>query len=330
MRLMEDVLKALKPLKYRRWNRSGSSDMLSESAFDACNRIYDDFADVIFSYDNEKRDYSIPVWTMGSCFARELEYSLRKSGANVVSVTDQDSDDLLRDETGKISTSLFHRYTPAAMAQDIRRSFDEQPNWTDESLLFDSPKGIFDAHYNQTFIRQTLDEALRRRQLAKNLVRNVKRANVIALTLGLVESWRHLPTGLVLNSIEGSLLTRKGEFSLEIQTASQVVEDLESIYDLISRHHESGDFDLFITVSPVPMQSTFTSDDVIIANTHSKSTLRVAAADFVSRHNNTHYFPSYEIVTFSNQAKAWRPDRIHVQPEMVAQIMANFRGSVFE
>lgn len=51
-----------------------------------------------------------------------------------------------------------------------------------------------------------------------------------------------------------------------------------------------------LTVSPVPLAATHTSQHVLVANTISKSTLRLVAQYAANKFSNVFYFPSYEIV----------------------------------
>ncbi len=93
---------------------------------------------------------------------------------------------------------------------------------------------------------------------------------------------------------------------------------------MVRRHHRDGDFQFVVTVSPVPLQATFTDQDVIVANAESKAVLRAAAGAFARRHDNVSYFPSYEMVTHSHPDFALRPDRAHVEWAMVDRIMSSF------
>jgi hypothetical protein len=66
-------------------------------------------------------------------------------------------------------------------------------------------------------------------------------------------------------------------------------------------------------VSPVPLMATFAGRDVAVANAHSKALLRALAEEFSVRHENVHYFPSYEIATLSDPALVWEEDLRHVK-----------------
>jgi hypothetical protein len=81
---------------------------------------------------------------------------------------------------------------------------------------------------------------------------------------------------------------------------------------------------IIVTVSPVAMKSTFTGEDIVLANSYSKSTLLSAARRFARNNDNVDYFPSYEIVTCSERGLAYRADYRHVSTGIVAVIMDTF------
>jgi len=87
---------------------------------------------------------------------------------------------------------------------------------------------------------------------------------------------------------------------------------------------------MVVTVSPVPLQVTFSGKDIVVANMDSKATLRAAAAEFVRKHDNAHYFPSYEMVVYSHTKLAWRPDRLHVNKGMVGRIVSQFIDAYYQ
>ena len=98
---------------------------------------------------------------------------------------------------------------------------------------------------------------------------------------------------------------------------------LERIHRLVSEHGHP-DVQILVTVSPVPLDATFTGTDIVLANIYSKSLLRTAAGEWSQGHGNVHYFPSYEIVMNSAREGAWFMDGRHVRPDMVAHIMQTF------
>ena len=86
---------------------------------------------------------------------------------------------------------------------------------------------------------------------------------------------------------------------------------------------------VILTVSPVPLNVTFSGFDITQANTLSKATLRTVAQEIADRDDMIDYFPSYEMVMLSDPEIAWYPDYRHVRVEMVKRIMKVFIDNYF-
>ncbi len=311
----------------------GGSGVVSPDPNHAANRIWRGYADVAVAYDGPRFTLADPVFTMGSCFARELEHALMVKGGRVVNVDRR----TLGPEFGSPEISppgFFYRFTPWAMWQEFKRCFDEMPGWSEDALIMrgGTAGGVVDLHYGKGVgLPASLEDTLARRQVARDLVRRVARARIVVLTLGLIEAWRHRPTGLYVNHPRVKLLANHAEdFELRVMECEDVVACLEDLHDLLRRRHVDGDFEFVVTVSPVPMDSTFLDIDVTVANTESKAVLRAAAATFAARHPRVRYFPSYELVTLSSPEVAWRPDRRHVNREMVDWIIERFLQAYYK
>jgi len=87
---------------------------------------------------------------------------------------------------------------------------------------------------------------------------------------------------------------------------------------------------LVMTVSPVPLQTTMTPDDVVCSSTYSKSILRVVAEEMRQTYSHVDYFPSFEMVTNSPRHLAWLDDQVHAHPETVSKVTSTFVNEWFE
>ena len=90
------------------------------------------------------------------------------------------------------------------------------------------------------------------------------------------------------------------------------------------------DFHVVVTVSPVPLMNTFSTMDIVVANTWAKSLLRAVAQEWASAHPNVDYFPSYEIVQNSDRAAVWEDDLRHVRGQGAQHIMELFLRKYIE
>jgi hypothetical protein len=79
---------------------------------------------------------------------------------------------------------------------------------------------------------------------------------------------------------------------------------------------------MIVTVSPVPLEASFTGPDVLSVNTLSKSILRVAADALAKTHDDVDYFPSYEMIVLGDNSYA--PDWRHVSDRAVSKVVSRF------
>lgn len=85
---------------------------------------------------------------------------------------------------------------------------------------------------------------------------------------------------------------------------------------------------IFCTVSPVPLKRTFSGEDIFVANSLSKSTLRTVLSEIAAARPNVTYFPSYEAVISGGDA-AWEDDGRHVARPVVEAITRTFVKTYF-
>ena len=328
-----DAISNFRENSHTTWHSAKSSKLVSTNPADASFRVYGGMANIRADYPGPKLKKDAGVFTMGSCFAREIEGALLAMGGNVTSVDRRlITNRYFADGNGIYRDGFFHRFTPRAMLHEFKAAFGEFPGWDQsKSLILQAGKGVHDLNYWPIIdTDNTLEATVFRRQTAHDLVRRAAKADVIVLTLGLTESWRQVSTGYDLNRFSPHLKKTPHDYTFDVLDYENVMACLEEIHALLHRHHETGNFQLVVTVSPVPLGSTFTKQDIVVANQTSKSTLRAAAGSFCQGKLGVNYFPSYEIVLHSRQAEAWRPDKLHVRHELVRHIVRNFITTYFE
>ena len=145
----------------------------------------------------------------------------------------------------------------------------------------------------------------------------VKRSQIVVITLGLCEAWQDTDSDSYLNVISSPFMLKKYSNRLKFQNLSYTdcVKHIDGILNLLS------DKKVILTVSPVPLTSTFNNQDVVIANHAAKSILRAVAQYATTQYDNVDYFPSYEMVSYSEPRFAWKSDGRHVSRSMVDNII---------
>lgn len=255
------------------------------------------------------------VFTIGSCFARNVERVLAARGFQLPTL------DLLRQPRfEKVNPAIVNNYGVPSIynefswALDPERSFDKSANFVETSA------GKFvDLHIVATERPQPMADLELRRDAIIEANRQVTDCRVVIMTLGLTELWYDKQQELYLNStpMHRVLKNDPDRFALHVLDFEQSLGFMKGTMDLL-RARCRPDQQVILTVSPVPIINTFRPDmDVMVANTYSKSCLRTVAEHICATYDNVHYFPSYESVTLSDRKLAWTDDNIHVTDDIV-------------
>ena len=259
------------------------------------------------------------IFTIGSCFARNIEVALKNNNFSVPSADVKFPKEELWIGTHSQS-GLMNKYTPQAMLNELEYVFND--TYKDEDFLIESGDGRYidmQLHSGQSTSYQ---RGIERRQQIKSMIKQfVTNADVIVVTLGLVEVWWDSHNEIYLNEMPSKALIDKhaDRFEFQTMTPDQVFTSVSSIVEILKENTKDNAW-IMLTVSPVPLARTFRDQDVILANMYSKSLLRVAAELECQKSESVEYFPSYESVMLSNRDHTWESDQIHVEQEAIRNI----------
>lgn len=265
------------------------------------------------------------VFTIGSCFARNIETHLATLGCRVPMLDFR----LPAGEWHGPPTTALNKFSPGAFLQSLawtRAVADSGGTVTWEHcapLAIEGRDGqVFDLELaSQTTV--TRERFLERRQQIYEVFREAFSADAVMMTPGLVEAWRDLETGMwIQGPANKRVLSRPERFRLEVVGYEQALADLLAAIDIVRAHNPASR--IVLTVSPVPLTQTFSGRDVRIANAYSKSVLRTACDVAAEARERVDYFPSYESVTLSAPALVWDSDRVHVRQAFIGKIVRRF------
>ena len=260
-------------------------------------------------------DRAEPIFTIGSCFARNIEKQLLIEGYNVAMARFSPPPE---PDSKADPDALLHRYLVHAIGNELRWALDPDAAFPEASYVELEPGGWFDLNLHQMAAPSPIELVRARRKAITDYMRLAAEARLVVITLGLAEAWFDLETGLYVNAVPPKHARHlyPTRFQFHLLDYQEVLEELERLLALLTaRGHP--DLKILITVSPVAMNTTFTGGEVLVANTYMKSVQRAAVEAFVRRHDNVDYFPSYESVTLSDRSRAWREDGAHVSDELV-------------
>jgi hypothetical protein len=269
-------------------------------------------------------------YAIGSCFARGLENCLKSNGVAVESAAPEFSR-LQPAKEGASGLGFTNKYNTYSMANELRWALDPQAKFPNESIVQLTETTWYDPHTNPTLSFVTLEETLARRASMQTVTKRITSCRAIVVTLGLAEVWRDVQTDVYLNCtpIPSLFKTEPNRYEFHLTTFSENWTNLEAIYELLA-HYGHPDFHIIVTVSPVPLMNTFSSMDIVVANSWAKSLLRAVAQEWAMAHSNVDYFPSYEIVQNSDRSAVWESDLRHVRGPAVQQIMELFLRNYIE
>jgi hypothetical protein len=262
------------------------------------------------------------VFTIGSCFARNVEHHLSALGFDVPTRRFLDENIKAGRHGGD---EILNKYTPPSIFQELAwtkkiMERDRTVTMEDvEKLLLDLGEGrVVDLQHRLTNqYGVTRDEALAQRRDLYRLFENAFDSDVVVITLGLIECWFDRQTG---QYVEFGPFLRKhndgGRFVFRRLGFNEAYDFTNHALDLL------GPRNVLLTTSPVPLARTFTSDDVIVANTYSKSVLRAVAGEIADARANVDYFPSYESVMLTKQNYVWAEDLTHVDGAFVGRVVS--------
>ncbi len=249
------------------------------------------------------------IFTIGSCFARNIEKVLESQGFLIP------TRDIIRadPEFGRIGHNILNNYGAPAILNEIRWALDPQHSFSEEQAFFEIYDDKFiDVHLNHALKPAPIEVVRARRRAILNAYQALRDCRVVIITLGLAECWFDKQTGIYLNTAPRRSMIRAfpERFQLHVLSHDEVRDAMRETMALI-REHGHPEVRVILTVSPVPLAATFREDDVMVANAYSKAVLRTVAEAITLTHDFVDYFPSYESVTLSERQHALEPDQVH-------------------
>jgi hypothetical protein len=274
-------------------------------------------------------------YAIGSCFARGLENSLAGHKITVESAAPEFAKLQPANREGS-GLGFTNKYNTYSILNELRWALDPEAEFPRESIAQLTNTTWYDPHTTPTLAFVGLEETLERRALIQAVTKRIKDCRAVILTLGLAEVWRDVQADVFVNctpldvayaldpgTAPSSFKPQPDRYEFHLTDFAENWTNLEAIYCLLSQYGHP-DFHIVVTVSPVPLMNTFSTMDIVMANTWAKSLLRALAEEWASAHGNVDYFPSYEIVQNSDRSAVWEPDLRHVKGAGALHIMELF------
>jgi hypothetical protein len=269
-------------------------------------------------------------YAMGSCFARGLENALAHHKIAVESAAPEFA--RLRPAKKEVPPLTFiNKYNTYSILNELRWALDPGAEFPRESIVQLTKTTWDDPHTAPALEFADLEETLKRRALMQAVTKRIENCRAVIFTLGLAEVWRDVKADVFINRtpIPFLLETEPDRYEFHLTGFAQNLANLEAIHALLSQYGHP-DVRVVVTVSPVPLMNTFSTMNIVVANTWAKSLLRAVAQEWAVAHANVDYFPSYEIVQNSDRLAVWERDLRHVRGAGVQHIMELFLRNYIE
>jgi tetratricopeptide (TPR) repeat protein len=272
------------------------------------------------------------IFTIGSCFARNVEEHVARLGCRVPMLDFS----MPPHEWRGAANSAMNKFNPPAFPQILEwvgkiSDRDGIVTWDDcRPFALDCAGGeFFDMDMGAT-PHVSRERFVERRQHIYDIFSTVFSADCLMMTPGLIEAWRDTETGLFTHEgpVNKAMSQHQSRFQLEILTYQQCEAAFLRAIDAVRLRNPR--VKVLMTTSPVPLSATFSGQDVRIANTYSKSMLRAVCGSLPMQRPMLDYFPSYESVTLSHPDDVWQSDRLHVGYGFVGRIVEHLISSYFE
>lgn len=264
------------------------------------------------------------VFTIGSCFARNIEDRLEGHGL-IFPIKHYPAQP--NEFSGPRPRGILNKFTPSCMLEDIRWltaiMSDEQDfkQETRERFYFSVGEDQVVDLGLQEFIAVTEARFWQRRRDILEVYRSLYHCDAVILTLGLIEQWYYRGQVVQHAPSNRAMLKQRADFSFATMTDDDVKQALNEIVTTLQAINP--DIKVIFTVSPVPLKSTFEDRHVFVANTLSKSRLVTAVHTLREQAGDVDYFPSYEIVQLVGRT-AFEADMRHVKDAVVKAICHYF------
>jgi hypothetical protein len=269
------------------------------------------------------------IFTMGSCFAREIRAALQRRGHRVgpdyASVVLDPAVTVADELPDRPHLDYFNTFTIRQEFEKILGRWRQSPDdhWIVRRNLFGQSHNYQDPYKRLTFGKTPEHLAETVSRLDACIAEAARSSAVFLFTFGMTEVFRIKANGRIASQ-KPAYFGGGGERETELFESgfAENFANLEAIHAMILELNPSAR--IVITVSPVPLGRTFTKRDIAVANIEGKSILRAVSGEFVRKYPDVTYFPAYEMVTLLGEMAFMPGDLRHVNPSVVDHVTASF------
>jgi hypothetical protein len=263
------------------------------------------------------------IFTIGSCITRQLENPLATYGFSIPML------DFMRAQTGWVkivdpAIRSFFKFSPANIYQEIEAA---STIYKRDDTVHDNDYGAFcNDNNNDTCVDTQLiggipvtkEHFIERRRCVYQLVKHIFSSRLIIISLGVIEIWIDIKSGLCQPLYPIGINT--DNLGFKILSFDECKMYLQQCINLIREVNADSLF--LLIVSPVPIPYTVTGHNLTVANTYAKSVLRAVCGEIAAENNGVDYFPLYEDLITRFNPNDWTG--VHVLPSAIDRNIERF------
>lgn len=271
-----------------------------------------------------KINKSDSVFTIGSCFTRNIEESLKAYGCHLPVLDFKVPDTELAPGN---RTNLLNEYNPGTTLQRVLSAYGAS-GYDPLSGIEKYEDGYVDLFLHSKSFAVTQQRLMDRRLEIDHLYQLIKTADVVVIALGIVESPYDSVYQCHLNRAPSLSEVRKFPGRYRFHTMNYA-ECLNALDKTVACLIAGGTQRIVLAVSPIPLGTTFSAQDAIIANGYSSSLLRCVTEAVYQKYRQVDYFPSFEIAA-SFGMTGYVQDNRHLNPFVTQEITRVMGLSYFD
>lgn len=270
------------------------------------------------------------VATAGSCFAQHIGNNLAQRGANFMDM--EPAPPLFSNiaEARRWGYGVFScRYGNLYTTRQLVQLFDEAHGvrlpcdrvWKKGERYFDALRPGIDP-----VGQASASDVIALRELHLQKVREMFASlDIFIYTMGLTEGWVSREDGTMFPMAPGTVAGcyDSQRYAFHNLRHHEILADIHEFWERLKSVNQKAR--MLLTVSPVPLTATASTDHVLVATMYSKSVLRAVAGEMAADHEDIHYFPSYEIISaHASRGMFFNPDLRTVNDFGVKFVMHHF------
>lgn len=273
------------------------------------------------------------IFTMGSSFSEDVRDFLQESGFTCVPHYNRIQFDRARISIDTLPDrqhiNFYNTFTILQQLEQIIGTWKQSKNdfWAPKkvskrSVSWDD-RPVYQDPYKHRVFGKTPEDLHSALELINDEMRSsFEEATAFIFTFSTTEVFRNKLNGNIVAQYPSHDSRTSSDETVHYQ--STVIENIENLRSMVRLIRErKPNAPIFLTVSPVPLERTFGTSDIIVANCEGKSILRAAVGQVTNEFDNVFYVPFFEYASMMG-LEAYKEDGRNLRRKVVEKTVRAF------